>query len=370
MVNLDYKNLISNYTEALWPDFKIFIRKNFGDKYILQDKVFFDWQYCNNPYNRWPAAAMKVLSFKNRFLGYLGLIPLKLKVFDEVIDKGGMLCNLMIDQSCRALGLGSYLIQSATDDFDILWGTGYTLKTGPMYEKLGGWKLIGDLNRYIKVINDKKISLLMGENILKDVGTRTRYNNPSINIKSIKYFSNNIEEFWQKISVKYPIAAYRDTPYLNWRYVDHPSFHYNIFVAEQNGEIKGYIVFRIAQSEGGSTPCLIGHILDLIGYDDAVGPLIAKAEEFMTENKVDLIDYFSTGSFHHQDFINLGYHDDKQAPYGRFPIYFNPVDWQKTNKINLLVYYGKALQNKDRLCEIDNWYITKGDGDKDRPNPH
>jgi len=369
MSKLDNKNLVSDYTESLWGDFKAFIVEYFHDKYVLQDKVFFTWQYCRNPFVI-KNTSVKVLLLKDRFLGYLGFIPVRLKVFDKIFNRSALLCNLMIDKSCRALGLGSYLIRELEQEFTVLFGTGYTLKTGPMYEKLGDWKLMGNLNRYIKIIDKKKVNLLLRVEVAEDKRADVVNSDISLNIKSVEHFTDDIKKFWKKISFKYPIAVQRDVGYLNWRYAEHPFFCYHILVAKQDSEIKGYIIFRITKSDGCKTTCLIGHILDLISTDDAVSPLVAEAEKIMVKEKVDLIDYFSTGCFHHDDFIKLGYHDDTKAPYDKMPMYFNPVDLQKTNKINVLVYYGKASQYKEKLCDINNWYITKGDGDKDRPNPH
>lgn len=81
----------------------------------------------------------------------------------------------------------------------------------------------------------------------------------------------------------------RTSEYLNWRYADHPYFAYRILIAEDGkGEMRDYLIFRLAISSGSADEYHIVHIFDLIAEENA---------------------------------------------------------------------------------DSANWYITKGDGDKDRPNP-
>jgi hypothetical protein len=196
--------------------------------------------------------------------------------------------------------------------------------------------------------------------------------NHEIVIEKKKRFDKEIDVFIKKILFKYPITILRNSAYLNWRYVDHPYLKYKILLARGGNSIVGYIVFRIAKSSGGKKDFLVGHVLDLMAENEAVEPLLIEAERQMTIAGVCLIDYFSTGLFHHDDFIKLGFRRNDRFPFNAIPLHFNPIASTKdgNNDINFLVYYGGRTEYKNELRNVKNWYITKGDGDKDRPNPH
>lgn len=118
----NFQSLAKKYEDKYWKDFKSFVNKHFNEEYVLQNKKFFKWQYMDNPYNFYQSAAMILLIHGDKFLGYLGLIPATLKVFDkEAKKKEAVLCNLMIDESCR--GLGIQLIHEAMKDAKAIWAT-------------------------------------------------------------------------------------------------------------------------------------------------------------------------------------------------------------------------------------------------------
>src|SRR3989338_9345583 len=371
---MDPQSLVHDFNDDLWPNLQIFVKKNFHTNYILQDRPFFQWQYEKNPDNRSGVASFKILLAKDKLLGFLGMIPQPVKVFDKVYNKGGALCNLMIDESCRALGLGLFLMRSVTDEYDVLWGTGFNPRTGPMYEKMGGWKLMGNFNHYVKVLSEKKVGDVVGEKFV--VSKRTQASRSgNIVVRNYGRFGNDADRFWDEVSSRYPITVVRSSKYLNWRYNEHPFFDYKILHALDGDELRGYIVYRLEESTGSAITLRVGHILDLIAVKGIERDLIIETEKNLIDAGADLIDYHSTGLFHHNAFIGSGYHHGDEHPYTKIPLYFNPIDIgrgdQVKNKINFLVYLnGVPESEKEKMSDHNNWYLTKGDGDKDRPNPH
>lgn len=360
-------NLINDYDETQWSKLREFVKKHYGENHILQDKKFFHWQFFENPYKPKNFSPFKVMSSGGRILGHLGFIPVETKVFDSVCRKGCILVNLMLEESCRAFGLGAYLVKSAMKEFSLMWATGYTPRTGPMYKKMGGWQELGYLNRYIKIIDNKRVGELIGEKIEAAI-TLENKESAKVEISSMEEIPNEFNNFWQKISYKYPITVNRNTEYLNWRYVRHPYFRYQILVARQKGLFFGYLIFRINQSRGGNERYITGHIVDLIADDEAISPLLMAMEKKMREYKVQLIDYYGAGKSYEKFFTARGYKNNTENPYDKIPARFNPID-RKINNLNFLVYYNGMSERKNDLCNINNWHIVKGDGDSDRPNP-
>ena len=63
-----------------------------------------------------------------------------------------------------------------------------------------------------------------------------------IEIIEVEKFDESFDEFFNKISSKIGISSYKDSAYLNWKYVDRPFNLTKIFAAVQNNKNKGYIV--------------------------------------------------------------------------------------------------------------------------------
>jgi GNAT superfamily N-acetyltransferase len=63
-------------------------------------------------------------------------------------------------------------------------------------------------------------------------------------IRKAPKFDERIDDFWSEISRRYQIMLVRNRAFLNWRYVDIPDIEYSILLAEKDGKIVGYLVFR------------------------------------------------------------------------------------------------------------------------------
>src|SRR5690606_11196050 len=63
-------------------------------------------------------------------------------------------------------------------------------------------------------------------------------------------------QLWQRASRPFSFIPYRDTPYLNWRYRDPRGGAFDVAIAEDGGELLGYVVTRRGQSRT--------HIVDIL----------------------------------------------------------------------------------------------------------
>ena len=79
-------------------------------------------------------------------------------------------------------------------------------------------------------------------------------------ISEIDRFQDGMDEFWSKISEYYHYIVERDRAYLNWRYCD-PVNDYSVFIAEENGEVLGFIVLDVVEKQRDYPE---GYVLDLI----------------------------------------------------------------------------------------------------------
>lgn len=106
-----------------------------------------------------------------------------------------------------------------------------------------------------------------------------------IEVKMVSSFDDRIDTFWEKVKGNYGIIGVRDQRHLNWRYADKPNDHYDIFIAEENGEIVGYTVLKVEKH----LEEWAGFIVDLLSIEtDIVSDLlISKALRYFLSEKID-----------------------------------------------------------------------------------
>jgi hypothetical protein len=78
----------------------------------------------------------------------------------------------------------------------------------------------------------------------------------SITVRKTERFDAAMDQFWEKVRLRYSFSLVRDSRYLNWRYVDCPT-PYLLWTAYRGREIAGYLAGFLSGSEG------IGHLVDL-----------------------------------------------------------------------------------------------------------
>ncbi len=331
------------------PALKDFIKRQFNENYILLNKEFFDWQYRGN---------MKIAHNDGKVLGYCGYVPAKLNAGGKVTD-GACLANLMVDKSARAFGLGAALVKSLMNQFPALYINGYKLDTWPMYEKLGGWAKMGNLRRFVKIVDSIKASLLAKERVESIIS-----NAKSADLKVIEKFDFSADDLWKKIKNQYGISQERSSSYLNWRYAMHPIFKYQLRGIFFENELRGIIIFRIenTRDESGAEFAL-GRILEIVSEKDFAENLIAGAVAEMAGGGVCAADFY-TSSLVHQDALFANGFSDMANGYGAVPALLSPLS-RKRISINWIAY-GRSLSGL--FLNPADWNITKGDGDQDRPN--
>jgi predicted GNAT family N-acyltransferase len=117
--------------------------------------------------------------------------------------------------------------------------------------------------------------------------TNTKKNN-LCEIREVDDFDQRIDDLWSSTSHQYKIIVKRDMQFLNWRYSRHHLLAYKKFVAQRNGETKGYLVLRKAEPE----ELNVGRIVDLFANRDdhqTIEDLIRHAIRFFKKD-VDTIE--------------------------------------------------------------------------------
>jgi len=357
-----FEDKIVAFSESDFVNFQLFIRNHFHPSYILSDKTFFDWQYKNglgrNKYS------ILLLKDQNQIYGCIGLIPKKYKILDQTV-KTNEYINLFVDPKLRSLGLGTVLVKKAMAQGTAV-NVGYSAETSSLYKKLGNWRDLGGLNRYLVVLDEKKLDHFLSNQTFKIRNKRnylSHETNPKNNLdfKYIKSFDRNFDDLWLKVSSRYPIAAQRDSLYLNWRYSEHPSFAYSILQVSRGKNLLGFLIYRFETVDDFK----IARIVDFVSFSEVELDLFAKFIIDAKHGGACVADFVFFGDFYHTSLEKAGFFKEEPV---QFPLRFNPVSYSKKS-IGLMVFSGDEKINPEEFYKVDNWYITRGDSDQDRPNP-
>jgi len=332
-----------------------FYSKAYSKDHILNNKIHHDWQFLENPYNDFPEKSILIIK-ENEIRSHLGIQQIKIKLLDSEIRAAWHMSFFTLEEY-RGKGLGEELILQEKNRFDMTLVLNGSEGTKIIYEKNDGI-YFGDLNRYIAILNKKRIEQFLGIKIELD---ETSNDKMSKNFSREKLLDNTYEEFWDKVKDRYPITIKRERKYLMWRYIEHPLIDYHFMVLRNKEKIVGYAIIHF---ETNNDDIKAGRIVDLIVLEEFEDEILKSVLNYCRPY-VDFVDYYSTGNFHENSLLQTQFFIENKKI--KFPSVFRPVDNSRSSKINFFLRLNKKIEEED-VFNLDKWYIVKGDSDQDRIN--
>ena len=78
----------------------------------------------------------------------------------------------------------------------------------------------------------------------------------------IRRFDNAFTALWERLAPKFDLSVRRDSPYLNWRYIEPPHVRYSVVALKRQGEVHGYAVYRHRHEPLGRVTMLVDFLVD------------------------------------------------------------------------------------------------------------
>ena len=361
-----FKKYIHFLKDTDWPQLKDFVGNYFHDKYILTNKEFVNWQYTT-PFSKILGPNILVIYIKEKVMGFLGIIPLSFNYFGKDIY-GVCLANWQIDETLQSKGFGYEMLDVALSDAQIAYTTAYKPVLERLYDKTG-WQVHSDkqeqmlVRRFVKIFDAEKVRKMIGKEDMVFNDVKNISANDEFKFSQVNSFNKSIDSFWESVKKKYKITVNRNSKYLNWRYKNHPMFDYKLFVTEKDDEIKAFVVVRLEKSGKYTT----GRIVDFAAEDNAEEFMLNAVCKWLLEQKVDLADFSFTGDFHESTLESTGFKETNEEPYASIPYLFSPIDHKRRSTNFAFKIIDENLKNLG-IATYNNFYITRGDCDQDRPN--
>ncbi len=343
---------------------KAFIAKSYGENYVLGvNDEYFDWQYRETPISRGEDYHLRLALVNGQIAGCLGYIPLELTAGRSVVN-ACWLANWMVDPDSRHLGLGPVLAREVANLFQVTLALGANEEARDILSRMG-WTDFGDLQRYVRILD------VDGAQALSETGRLdwplsaelNRVGQTDTTVHRVERFDQSVTDIWDRVWGQQPLAAgtRRTAEFLNWRYADHRQFDYRLFAAERNGKPVGFAVYRVEQAR--DMPISVGRILELVGEDHDQPALLNTVLNDAKQQGAVAADYFCCGSHAEALMLEHGFLPGKDPAAAQVPTLYQPIDRRRSN-----IRFLADLRNLPGADQYEAWYVSKADGDQDRPN--
>jgi GNAT superfamily N-acetyltransferase len=317
------------------------------------DPRFWRWEFMEGVDGK---AFIYIVEDKNKIIGHFADIPRRFSVQGEVV-LGTLSLDLMVHPDYWRKGIfgamGRYGAQRVKQENGIfLTAFPIRLETIEGLKKIG-WKEVGKLpvlvypikfsgiiNRYLRFPH---LSLLLGGVTrffyLLFFGWKKKKGMEEVAVEKVSSLDDSFDAFWQKAHPLHPIVGVRNRDYLTWRYLRHPTRHYDIYRAKKSGEMRGYIVLRKVELLNFNSAVIV----DLLAMDEGtLLRLVERGIQHSRQEGADLLGFMvPSGHLYYKILRGMG---------------FLP-----SLKTFLFMVYPHS--DKEIFLSPEKWYVNWGDSD-------
>lgn len=345
----------------LLPPLQAFFARVYRPDYILRvNEALFRWQFGGMPVSEKKLYHVKLALLDGRIAGCLGYVPVEVNLGRGVV-RGAWTANWVVDPDWQRIGLGVLLMRELTRQFDITLAVGLSRDSRALLPRMG-WNDFGELTRYICVLDPQNARALTETGRLEwPTGALLKGPPQGATVKPVNRFSDDATILWDKTWGASAAGTRRSAEFLNWRYTRHPVFNYRLFEARRNGQLSGLAVYRVEQVR--NMQARVGRIVELVSETGVERCLLKAVIDDARLHDVAVLDFFCSSRRFSTIMGQCGFLPAEDKAAVEIPTLFQPIDRRRTG-IPFMAY----LLNVPDATEPHDWYVTKGDGDQDRPN--
>jgi len=325
--------VLKKLNSASITDFQKYIKSNFYETYIVGDKTYLRWQFDGIILALHRGQIIGHLGFKDYTYSRIGTVRVFMSLYVcEKYRLSGVAALVLLE----ALGAKKYFLTSGlTPLTDALCG-----KTIP------GWQSSRNMNKFLAVLEDHPR--------IAEYGLQEKIRLEAVSAGK-EPTARQCSALWEKVRDNYPITLERTEKYLNWRFFKHPFFSYEIAAVSAENNLKGFLMWRVEQHDS----FRIARVVDAIAEPAYQEMLFSQFLSAAKHAHAHAADFLCSGDLYRESLKKAGFFDTKGSQFESFPILWTPLSTKKTF-INVA---------HDLPQSIDEMFLTKADGDQDRPNP-
>jgi len=326
-------------------------KKTFGNTDI-SNSSYFDWQYRNNPNGKAIVILAQDDLNDNVIIGTNTIIPTKLLVEQEEI-LSSLACNVQVNSKYQNQGIFSELLSLMTLE--------------AKNQEIMSLFAIPNDNSFNSFIKEGSIEIFQLPLLLRPLKFSNYFNSPFKKILKIfeffykiKVSTNNVEEFngdfqifeklFDKLSKRVSILQKRNSEYLKWRYLEHPTRKYQIYVLKNNDELIGYIIIKLHTVNNKKIGVILDYVVDSTTSEKLLKTLIHKALDYFWKNNASVA-------------ISTCGSTLLETKLLKEEGFFNIPSFLKPEPLHFIVKIYDSDEKLKKLTKYNNWFFTFGDYD-------
>lgn len=177
------------------------------------------------------------------------------------------------------------------------------------------------------------------------------------------------DHYWKDQVAGTIVGTARDARFVRWRYVHHPRLRYEVRLAmrRNDGSVIGLTVFRVEQVRGRTETVM--RVVEFLGNPAAQTALARATLQAARELGVAYVDFYCSSATVARGLEEVGFRlesmtDDEPA----FPTRLQPLETGRFCMTALMRLPSAMRGQLNALVRSGHLYLTKSDGDQDRPN--
>jgi len=167
----------------------------------------------------------------------------------------------------------------------------------------------------------------------------------NVRVELLPRFDERFDQLAAAASAAFPIIAYRDRAYLDWKYGSRPCMSYQVLAALEGERLLGYLVFRVDRSDAPAKG-LVVDFLTLPSRREAFQALVVEALYRLKREEIGYAVAVTTRPELARVLRRCGF---LRSP--------------RPNPVMISGWEGRLAP--EQLERGDDWYLTRGDGDGD-----
>jgi hypothetical protein len=292
-------------------------------------------------------------------VGHMGSIPVRLKLGDEQMHTS-WLVDTMVLEEYRSQAIGSRLMVDAHEDEPFSLSLGQSPEMREIQFRLG-WKMVAPLQIAQKLVNPGNVLKgklpapatwaatvgLRASSVVRDLlGDQRRFD-----ARPIAGFDARHDALWRTAARDLTCAVVRDASYLNWKYVDQPGQRFLRLDIVSDRGLEGVAVwmFREPDARYLYRRAFLVDLVTPLSDGASLRRVVKAACDGVDDEDVDAL---------------LCHHIDTRLTQALRACGFSLREPERMLLIDPGPHTGSALE---RLLTPENWFVTHGDSDIDRP---
>lgn len=345
------------------------IDRLWGKNHILaRDAALFEWQYGNNQDAE--TFSFVIAEQAGEIVGFSGMIVLPWHLHGLALKGGSGALTIMAPQ-WRTGKNGFTLLEEADKEYEIVGGIGINKRVAKLFA-LQGRYVADAFPRFVTLANPDLANDCLLKAAYPEVQRNLCLQKCSRLIKrapepayKLAPFSEENGQKWQKVWKNFfeprLTGVARNLSYLKWRYLNHPSFAYEIFfLLDQNDDPAGLLIFRQIPLDNG---LVVVRVMDFLAKNDEASEALAFSLSELIPDNCAWCEFYCFGDFG-EALKSIGFNMEGSD---LLSVWTSPPD---SAHCKIPLSFNIRTQNKiaSNLAYRKDLYLTISDGDQDRPH--